>query len=63
VNIDNYLTNLGKIRGASDMLRESAKHFRQVGQPGHAYMCEQHADTLDDMLDRKDRPAVRTTAN
>ena len=35
-----------KINGARDMLREAAKQFRQLGDAGHAAMCEMHADEL-----------------
>jgi hypothetical protein len=35
-----------KMAGARDMLREAAKQFRQLGDNGHAAMCELHADVL-----------------
>ena len=33
----------GAIKGAEDMLRECAKHFMVLNQPGHASMAEAHA--------------------
>ena len=35
------------VSGARDMLRESGKQFRAIGDIGHAAMCENHADELD----------------
>ena len=36
-----------KLQGAHDMLREAAKQFRQLGDNGHAKMCDLHADNLE----------------
>ena len=35
------------IRGAVDALKEAAKQFRLLGDPGHATMCETHRENLD----------------
>ena len=32
--------------GAAHMLREAAKQFRQLGDDGHAKMCDIHADEV-----------------
>ena len=37
----------GAIRGAAEMLRESARQFRQLNQPGHAGMADAHALRLE----------------
>jgi len=38
------------IQGAHDMLREAAKHFRQLDQGGHAVMADRHADALEKLI-------------
>jgi len=44
--IAKYQTNKTVVAGAYDMLRESAKQFRQLDQTGHATMADRHADNL-----------------
>ena len=46
-DMDQFLANISKIQGAHDMLRESAKQFRQLGDTGHATMADRHADELE----------------
>ena len=38
------------VKGARDMLRESAKQFRIYDDSGHAKLCDMHADQLQQML-------------
>ena len=40
------------MRGARDMLNESAKQFRQLNDAGHAAMCERHIQSLDEAIKR-----------
>ena len=35
------------LRGCRDMLREAAKQFRLSDDPGHAKMCDRHADAAE----------------
>ena len=43
------------VSGARDMLRESGKQFRAIGDIGHAAMCENHADELDRLRTTDDK--------
>tara|TARA_A100000171_G_scaffold42956_2_gene44675 strand:+ start:2821 stop:3636 length:816 start_codon:yes stop_codon:yes gene_type:complete len=43
------------VSGARDMLRESSKQFRAIGDIGHAAMCENHADELDRLRTTDDK--------
>jgi len=47
IDVGQFLANVNKIQGAHDMLRESAKPFRQLGDTGHAEMADRHADELE----------------
>ena len=46
-DVNQFLANVNKIQGAHDMLRESAKQFRQLDNDGFAVLADRHADELE----------------
>ena len=46
------------IKGAQDMLKESAKQFRLNANPGHATLCEMHAAQLEVILEAVWQPPL-----
>jgi hypothetical protein len=52
--LDWYINHCARLEsalgGTRDMLKEAAKQFRATDQPGHAEMCERHANTASQTL-------------
>ena len=61
-DVDQFLANISKIQGAHDMLRESAKQFRNLDNDGFAVMADRHADELETIGAQRQIPQAETDA-
>ena len=61
-DVDQFLATISKIQGAPDMLRESAKQFRNLDNDGFAVMADRHADELEKIGAQRQIPQAETDA-